>query len=138
MARHRLVIPLRWADIDAMAHVNNTAYLEFMQDARVSLINEMGLDKSSLKQFGHFVARNEIDYLKPIDMDDHHVTVELWVSRFGGASYDVQYRILDAHDTECARAKSVMVVVDVAGEAPVRIPEHVRVHMQRFFEPADT
>lgn len=134
MARHRFEIPLRWADFDAMSHVNNAAYLGFMQDARVSLIHAMGLDTSSLKHFGHFVARNEIDYLKPIDMDDHRVTVVLWVSRFGGASYDVLYEILDERETVCARAKSVMVMVDVASESPMRIPESVREEMQRFYE----
>ena len=134
MARHRFTIPLRWADFDAMAHVNNAAYLEFMQDARVSLIHEMGLDTSSLKHFGHFVARNEIDYLKPIGMDDHAVTVDLWISRFGGASYDVQYEILDERGTLCARAKSVMVTVEVATEAVIRIPDDVREQMARFFE----
>ena len=134
MARHRFIVPLRWADFDAMTHVNNATYLEFMQDARVSLIHEMGLDKSSLKHFGHFVARNEIDYLKPIDMDDHHVTVELWISRFGGASYDVHYEILNEVDVVVARAKSVMVMVDVATESPMRIPEDVREQMGSFYE----
>ncbi len=137
MARHRFTIPLRWADFDAMAHVNNTTYLEYMQDARVSLIHEMGLDTSSLKHFGHFVARNEIDYLRPINMDDHHVTVELWISRFGGASYDVHYDILNQEGVVCAKAKSVMVMVDVASEAPMRIPEEVRAQMSAFFESAD-
>lgn len=134
MARHRLVIPLRWADFDAMSHVNNTAYLEFMQDARISLIHELGLDKSSLQDTGHFVARNEIDYLKPIDMNDHHVTVELWVNRFGGASYDVLYEILDEHGTVCAKAKSVMVTVDVGSGTAIRIPDDVRDAMSRFVE----
>ena len=128
------MIPLRWADFDAMSHVNNTAYLEFMQDARISLIHELGLDKSSLQDTGHFVARNEIDYLKPIDMNDHHVTVELWVNRFGGASYDVLYEILDEHGTVCAKAKSVMVTVDVGTGTAIRIPDDVRDAMSRFLE----
>lgn len=128
------MIPLRWADFDAMSHVNNTAYLEFMQDARISLIHELGLDKSSLQDTGHFVARNEIDYLKPIDMNDHHVTVELWVNRFGGASYDVLYEILDEHGTVCAKAKSVMVTVDVGSGTAIRIPDDVRDAMSRFVE----
>lgn len=115
-----------------MSHVNNTAYFEFMQDARISLIHEMGLDKSSLQEIGHFVARNEIDYIKPIGMDDHHVTVEVWVSRFGGASYDVTYDILDEHGEVCAKAKSVMVTVDVATGTVIRVPDDVREALTRF------
>lgn len=119
-----------------MAHVNNARYLEFMQDARVSLIHEMGLDKSSLRDVGHFVARHEIDYLRPIDMRDHEVVVELWISRFGGASYDVRYEILDEHGTVCARAKSVMVTVEVGTGTVVRVPDDVREAMAALYEPA--
>ena len=134
MARHRLVIPLRWADFDAMLHVNNVRYLEFMQDARISLIHAMGLDTSSLLHVGHFVARNEIDYVRAVSMDDHEVVVELWVSRFGGASYDVRYEVIDARGVVCARARSVMVTVDVPTGAAMRIPDDVRSQLERFFE----
>jgi len=137
MARHRLVIPLRWGDFDALGHVNNVRYLDFMQDARVSLVHDFGLPTSSLKEIGHLVARNEIDYVKPVGMNDHVVTVEIWISRFGGASYDVEYAITDALDTLCARARSVMVTVDMSTEAVIRIPDDVRAAMEKFHEPAD-
>lgn len=134
MARHRLVIPLRWGDFDALAHVNNVRYFDFMQDARVSLVHEFGLPKSSLTEIGHLVARNEIDYLKPIGVNDHAVAVEIWINRFGGASYDVLYEISDDAGVVCARAKSVMVTVDMATEAVIRIPDDVRAAMERFAE----
>lgn len=136
MARHRLVIPLRWGDFDALAHVNNVRYLDFMQDARVSLVHEFGLPKSSLTEIGHLVARNEIDYVKPIGVNDHAVTVAIWISRFGGASYDVRYEISDDAGTVCASAKSVMVTVDMSTEAVIRIPDEVRAAMEQFYEPA--
>lgn len=132
MARHRFAVQLRWADFDAMAHVNNTAYFEFMQDARVSLIQEMGHGRSSLQRISHFVARNEIDYIKPIEMDDHDVIVELWVSRFGGASYDVSYEILNERGEVCAKAKSVMVTVEVATGTVIRVPDEVREALAGF------
>ncbi len=134
MARHQLLIPLRWSDFDALGHVNNVTYFEYMQDARVSLIHDFGADKSSLKEIGHLVAHNEIDYIKPISMTDISISVALWISRFGGASYDVQYEISDQAGTVCARAKSVMVTVDMATEAVVRIPDEVREAMSKYFE----
>jgi acyl-CoA thioester hydrolase len=134
MPRHELVIPLRWGDFDALGHVNNVRYFEFMQDSRIALVHEFGLPKSSLTEIGHLVARNEIDYLRPIDMNDHAVRVSIWVSRFGGASYDVQYEIFDDAGDLCARAKSVMVTVDMRTEAVIRVPDDVRAAMSRFFE----
>ena len=134
VARHRIEIPLRWGDFDALAHVNNVRYLDFMQDARVSLVHEFGLPKSSLTEIGHLVARNEIDYIRPIGVNDHAVRVDVWISRFGGASYDVLYAIHDDAENLCARAKSVMVTVDMATEAVIRIPDDVRQAMERFYD----
>ncbi len=135
MACHRIVIPLRWGDFDALGHVNNVRYLDFMQDARVSMVHEFGLPTSSLTEIGHLVARNEIDYLKPIGMNDQEIAVEIWISRFGGASYDLEYAMTDAAGALCARAKSVMVTVDMASEAVIRVPDEVRSGMEKYFEP---
>ena len=134
MARHQLTVPLRWADFDPLAHVNNVRYLEFMQDARISLIHDFGLPKSSLTEIGHLVAGNEIDYLRPVGMNDHEIRIEIWISRFGGASYDVEYAMYDASGALCATAKSVMVTVEMATQAVIRIPDDVREAMEKFFE----
>src|SRR4030095_4659195 len=32
---HTVVIPIRWGDMDAMGHVNNTVYFRYMEQARV-------------------------------------------------------------------------------------------------------
>ena len=134
MARKRLTIPLRWSDFDPLAHVNNVRYLEFMQDARVSLIHDFVLPTASLTEVGHLVARNEIDYLRPIGMNDRELHLEIWISRFGGASYDVQYVVYDEAGTVCATAKSVMVTVAMATEEVIRIPDDVRAAMEQFYE----
>jgi acyl-CoA thioesterase FadM len=63
--------------------------------------------------------------------------VELWVSRFGGASYDVTYNILNEAGELCAKAKSVMVTVDVTSGSAIRIPDDVRNALSRFAEDAD-
>ena len=35
--RHIYQCPVRWGDIDAFQHVNNVAYLEYLQEARVDI-----------------------------------------------------------------------------------------------------
>jgi acyl-CoA thioester hydrolase len=39
---HEVVIPIRWGDMDAMAHVNNTIYFRYMEIARIEWIFKMG------------------------------------------------------------------------------------------------
>jgi YbgC/YbaW family acyl-CoA thioester hydrolase len=120
------IVQMRWADYDPMQHVNNVVYHEFMQDARVGLIEAMGIDRLTLNVVGHFVARTEIDYLAPIGMGIPFITVKLWVTRLGGASYDVHYEFLDAAGTVYAKAKTVMVTVELATNSVVRLDDSMR------------
>ena len=36
------VIPIRWGDMDAMGHVNNTVYFRYMETARLEWLYEVG------------------------------------------------------------------------------------------------
>jgi acyl-CoA thioester hydrolase len=60
---------------------------------------------------GAIVARIEIDYLKPIHLSSDPLLVELWVSRIGTSSFDIDYRIVQDGE-DAAHAKSVIVTYD--------------------------
>ena len=125
-------VQMRWADYDPMQHVNNVVYHEFMQDARVGLIEAIGLDRRALNVVGHFVARTEIDYIAPIGMGVPSITVKLWIDRLGGASYDVLYEFLDDEGTVYAKAKTVMVTVEMATNSVIRLDEAMRELLTKF------
>jgi acyl-CoA thioester hydrolase len=40
---HEMLIPIRWGDMDALRHVNNTLYFRYMEQARVEWIETLGL-----------------------------------------------------------------------------------------------
>ena len=92
-------IALRWGDYDALQHVNNVRYFEFMQDSRVGFIESLGIERGRLVEIGHVVAHAEIDYRKSIGMDAREVLVNLWIERVGGASYTVGYEFTDEAGT---------------------------------------
>ena len=122
---------LRWSDYDALQHVNNVRYFEFMQDARIGFIENLGIDRSTLTVTGHVVARAEIDYLKPVELDVREILVHIWVERIGGASYDIAYEFIDGAGTVYAKAKTVMVTVDMSTQTVIRVPDDLRVHLER-------
>ena len=37
MLVHSVRMPLRWGDMDAMGHVNNTVYFRYLEQARIDL-----------------------------------------------------------------------------------------------------
>lgn len=120
------VVPLRWGDFDPLQHVNNVRYFEFMQDARVGMLESMGLDRTYLSVLGQFVAHNEIDYLLPIPLDVTEIQIRIWVEKVGGASYDLGYEFIGADAQVYAKAKTVMVTVDMKTQTVVRIPPELR------------
>jgi acyl-CoA thioester hydrolase len=39
---HELVIPIRWGDMDAMGHVNNTVYFRYLETIRIDWFDKIG------------------------------------------------------------------------------------------------
>lgn len=94
--RHVYHCPLRWGDMDALGHVNNSRYVDYLQDARVDFLfrtaKELGADDL---ETGLLVARHEVQYRAPLVYRETPVAIELWVSEIRAASFTVDYEILD-------------------------------------------
>lgn len=82
--------------MDALGHVNNSRYVDYLQDARVDLLfrtaKELGADELDT---GLLVARHEVHYRAPLVFREAPVRIELWISRIRAASFEVDYEILD-------------------------------------------
>ncbi len=39
---HEMVIPIRWGDMDAMGHVNNTTYFRYLESCRIDWMHAIG------------------------------------------------------------------------------------------------
>ena len=124
-------VPVRFADTDALGHVNNANYLSFLESARLEYIKTV-LDKVKSEDFGVIIARIEIDYKSPAF---HYETLRVGVRVYemGGSSILMDYRIEDkATGRLVALAKSVMVSFDYALGRPVRVNEDWRRKMEDF------
>ncbi|MBU6245090.1 MAG: acyl-CoA thioesterase [Actinomycetales bacterium] len=124
MTVFRVEVMRRYSDLDPFGHVNNVVYHDYLQEARVwVLVNVLGGDAEDIDQV---VARQEVAFLRPLRLRPAPITVETWVSRVGGASYDFSYRILDESGTLCSTAMTQVVFFDRQTEQPRRIPAEVR------------
>jgi acyl-CoA thioester hydrolase len=124
MTVFRIEVMRRYGDLDPFGHINNVAYHDYLQEARVwVLVNVIGGQAEDIDQV---VARQEIAFLRPLRLRPDPITVETWVSRVGGASYDFSYRILDETGYTCATAKTQVVFFDRPSESARRIPPQVR------------
>jgi acyl-CoA thioester hydrolase len=106
-------IVVRYGDLDPQGHVNNAAFLTFLEHARVHYIQNLGLwDGKSFLEIGIILARIELDYRAPIMITDQ-VEVGIQTSRLGNKSLDMEYLVRESRSGKVfAEAKTVQVAYD--------------------------
>jgi acyl-CoA thioester hydrolase len=114
--------------MDAYGHVNNTAYLAYLEQARVSMFFDR-YDSSFAR--GTVVAHHEITYLCPVVYHPEPLRLELWVDRIRAASFQVCYDVFDG-DTLAAKAATNLVTFDFATDRPRRLTADERTLLQTF------
>ena len=108
--------------MDAYGHVNNTAYLAYLEQARVSMFFDR-YDSTFAR--GTVVAHHEISYLRPVVYHPEPLRLELWIDRVRGADFVVKYEVFDG-DTLAATAATRLVTFDLATDRPRRLTEEER------------
>ncbi|MBS1672958.1 MAG: acyl-CoA thioesterase [Actinobacteria bacterium] len=148
-AGERLHIPiqLRWGDLDAFNHVNNTSMLKLLEEARVrafwrpgegehgpsTAVLDSGLDAGVLT----LVARQEIEYFAPVPYQRHPLEVQMWFGKVGGSSVEVCYEVFNDPSFEervvYARSTAVIVLVNAETGRPTRISPEMRTAWAPYF-----
>ncbi len=117
---------IRFADIDAMGHVNNATYLTYLEQARIHYFSQMDLGTWDWKKHGVIVARHEIDYKRPIYSRDR-VFIQLGCKNIGGKSLHMDYKVTvvdgDGQQTIAAFASTVLVCFDHTSQQTISVPE---------------
>jgi acyl-CoA thioester hydrolase len=107
-------ILIRYEDIDMLQHVNNAKYLAYLEQARIQYARDVLNWNGDWKTLDMIVARIEIDYRKPVYLND---TLGVWTrcSRIGNKSFDFEYVFVVTEaeaSTVVATARSIMVQFD--------------------------
>src|SRR4051794_6250614 len=132
MARFIARCAMRWSDMDAYGHVNNTAYLAYLEQARVSMFFDR-YDSSFAG--GTVVAHHEIDYLRPVVYHPEPLRLELWIERVRGASFTVRYEVFD--QGRCAaRAATICVPFNFEIDRPRRLTDEERTILAGYADDA--
>lgn len=128
--RFDAVVGVRWSDIDALGHVNNVAFLQLLEEARVQFLGKIGTPTDH--EIGVLAARHEIDYLRPLLYGPEPVQIPTWVERIGRSSFTVGYAVIGAEGQTTAVAKTVIVAIDPVAGGAALIPEPLRAELERY------
>jgi acyl-CoA thioester hydrolase len=118
------VVTVRSEEIDQLGHVNNLAYLAWMQAAAVahSAVQGWTAERYAQLGLGWVVRSHQIKYLQPAYLEDS-VIVRTWVAGMKRASSTRSYKILRAGDRALlASAATEWAFVDLASGTLKRIP----------------
>lgn len=138
MDEARLLVPLqlRYSDCDMMGHVNNAVFLSYFEVARVHFGRRHFRAFLDWRSTGFLVARNEIDYLKPLLLSTPQPGVEIWISRVGTRSFDFSYLVLDADKALYAKGRTVAVYMLLQENRSAPLPDPFRQHLSHLAQAA--
>jgi acyl-CoA thioester hydrolase len=122
-------IAVRWGDMDAMGHVNNTVYFRYMEQARIAWFERLVPEHEAWKTTGIVIVNASCNFKRAINYPGT-VEVKVLAAPPGGSSVGTFYELRVDDDPEpYADGAAVVVFVDMATQKAKRIPEALRVRL---------
>jgi acyl-CoA thioester hydrolase len=126
---HEMVIPIRWGDMDAMGHVNNTLYFRYMEVVRLDWIFSRGTPVS-MQQEGPVIINAFCNFLRQLTFPgDARVTMH--VANPGRSSFETYHTIerCDEPGVVYAEGGAKTVWSDYERKVAKPLPDWFRVHL---------
>lgn len=123
---HTTRIAMRWGDMDALGHVNNTVYFRYMEQARIEWLEQIGRIFTPTQ--GPVVIHAQCNFLRQLKYPGD-VEVLSYVGAVGRSSVETMYTIrrVDMPEVSVAEGQAKIVWIDFAAEKSIALPDHVRV-----------
>jgi acyl-CoA thioester hydrolase len=120
---HEKRIEIRWRDVDAYNHVNNSVYLTYLEEARDEWI-ERALEGVA-DPWDFVLVRVAVDFRRELRQEDDEVIVSVRLERLGTSSVRVREEIRTAAGELSAESESVIVARDrgTGRSRPLTSPE---------------
>lgn len=121
-----LPIAMRWRDLDAFNHANNSTFLTYIEEARLHWFTHID-GPWSTETLAPVVAAIQVNYRRQLAWPANLI-VQLLCERVGRTSLTLAHRIVDGADPSVlySDGQTVLVWIDTASAKPVALPEAIR------------
>jgi acyl-CoA thioester hydrolase len=123
--RHTYTGQLRWADMDLLGHVNNVAYIDLLQEARIAFFGQhRSIAAGEQTPEGILVVKHQVDFLAPLDLRSTTILVDTWVQRIRAGAFTLAHEIYrddESGRTLYARASTELAPFVFASGSPRRL-----------------
>lgn len=120
---HISLQPIRWGDMDALGHVNNTVYFRYMEQARAEWLDAQARMAPRDASRGCVIAHASCDYVAPL-VYPGTVEVRMFLGDPGRTSLGSFYELWMA-GRRYAEGTARIVWIDLSTGRPTRLPDHV-------------
>lgn len=123
---YTMTIPMRWGDMDAMGHVNNTVYFRYMETARIDWLRSIGCQPDPGGE-GIVIVNAFCNFIRQFQYPGD-ILIKSFVSDLGRSSFDTWATMAraDQPDVICATGGATIVWVDFPAEKSAPIPDWLR------------
>jgi acyl-CoA thioester hydrolase len=83
---HEMCMPIRWGDMDAMGHVNNTVYFRYLETARIDWMSSIGCQPAPQGE-GPVIVNAFCNFYKQLEYPGD-IRVKMYVSDPGRTTFE--------------------------------------------------
>ena len=123
---HDMVLSIRWGDMDAMGHVNNTVYFRYMETVRIEWMRAVGCDPDPQGQ-GPVIVNAFCNFYRQLEYPGD-VRVKLYVSDPGRTTFETWCTMerTDQPGVVCAAGGATTIWVDFPQQKAETLPDWMR------------
>lgn len=122
---HTTRVPIRWGDMDAQGHVNNTVYFRYMEQARFEWLSWLEDRSGGFPGQGSVIVNASCTFIAPMTYPGT-VEVRMYLDPPGRSSIGTHYE-LRIGETKYAEGSAKLVWIDQRSLRSVPLPERVAV-----------
>jgi acyl-CoA thioester hydrolase len=123
---HTIRMAIRWGDMDAMGHVNNTVYFRYLEQARIEWFTEIDCTPDP-KGEGPVIINAHCTFIRQLKYPGE-IEVRTYVGPPGRSSFETiqEIRRIDAPEILYAEGGAKVVWVNFPSEKSVSLPDDMR------------
>jgi acyl-CoA thioester hydrolase len=121
-----------WSQIDGNLHLRHSAYADFAAQARIELLNKIGLDYKAIARLkiGPILFREELIYLREVGLNDTvRVTTQLTRSTADGGRYSFRHELFRGDGVKAALIHVDGAWMDVVHRKLTGLPEEFQARL---------
>jgi acyl-CoA thioester hydrolase len=122
----RLPLRIDWSELDLFGHVNNVAYLKYVQASRVNYWEMIGLTRLyDDERIGPMLVSTSCQFKKQLHYPGN-ITLMASIEFIKNTSFGIRHQIVNEKAEVCAEAQDVIIMFDFDKQQKIAFPESFR------------